>query len=119
MGTFKWPVTVSSLDGQLSADVEATVDTGSLYCAMPARLLRGLGIEPERKSRMRLADGGLVDVELGPAYIAVDGERAPMLVSFSEDGAPILLGALALESLRLSVDPEAQRLIPNTEIPLY
>jgi len=42
-----------------------------------------------------------------------------MLVSFSEDGAPILLGALALESLRLSLDPKAQRLIPNPEIPLY
>ena len=119
MGTFKWPVTVSSLDGQRSADVEATVDTGSLYCAMPARLLRGLGIEPDRKRRMRLADGRLVDVELGPAFVAVNGERAPMLVSFSEDGAPILLGALALEILHLSADPEGRRLIPNEEILLY
>ena len=119
MGTFTWPLTVSSLDGRRSADVEATVDTGALYCALPARLLRGLGIEPERKSRMRLADGRVADVELGSAFVAVNGERAPMLVSFSEDGAPVLLGALALESLRLLVDPERQRLIPNPEPPLY
>ena len=119
MSTFTWPVRISSLDGKRSADVEATVDTGAFYCAMPARLLRGLGIEPEQKRRMRLADGQLVDVELGPAFVAVDGKRAPMLVSFGGDGAPILLGAYALEGLRLSVDPEGQRLIPNEEILLY
>ena len=119
MGTFKWPVQISSLDGERSAEVEATVDTGAFYCAMPARLLRRLGIEPEQKRRMRLADGQIVDIELGPAFVAVDGKRAPMLVSFSEDGAPILLGAYALEGLRLSVDPEGERLIPNEEILLY
>ena len=119
MGTFKWPVTVSSLDGQQSADVEATVDTGALHCAMPARLLRGLGIEPDQRRRMRLADGRTVEVELGTAFVAVNGERAPVFVSFSEDGAPILLGAYALEILHLSVDPEGQRLIPNEEILLY
>lgn len=119
MGTFKWPMTVSSIDGKRSADVEATVDTGAYYCSLPARLLRGLGIEPEHKSRMRLADGQIVDVELGPAYVVVNGKRAPMLVSFSEDGAPILLGAYALQGLRLLVDPEGERLIPNEEILLY
>lgn len=119
MGTFKWPVTVSSIDGRRSADVEATVDTGAFYSAMPARLLHGLEIEPEQRRRMRLADGRTVEVELGPAFVAVDGKRAPTLVSFSEDDAPILLGAYALEGLRLLVDPKGQRLIPNEEIPLY
>ena len=119
MSTFTCPVTISSLDGGRAAEVEATVDTGAFYCAMPARLLRGLGIEPEQKCRMRLADGRLVDVELGPAFVGVDGQRVPTLVSFSEDGAPILLGAIALEGLRLLVDSEGQRLIPNEENPLY
>ena len=119
MSTFTCPVTVSSLDGGRTAEVEARVDTGAYYCAIPARVLRGLGIEPEQKRRMRLADGQIVDVELGPAFVAVDGERAPMLVSFSNDGAPSLLGALALETLRLSVDPEGERLISNEEILPY
>ena len=119
MSTFTCPVTVSSLDGGRTAEVEATVDTGAFYCAIPARVLRGLGIEPEQKRRMRLADGQVVDVELGPAFVAVNGKRAPMLVSFGGDGAPILLGAYALEGLRLSVDPEGERLIPNEEILLY
>ena len=119
MGTFKWPVQISSLDGERSAEVEATVDTGAFFSAMPARLLRRLGIEPEQKRRMRLADGQVVDVELGPAFVAVDGKRAPTLVSFSEDGAPVLLGAYALQGLHLLVDPEGERLIPNEEIPLY
>ncbi len=119
MSTFTCPVTISSLDGQRTAVVEATVDTGAFYSAMPARLLSELGIEPEQECRMRLADGQIVDVELGPAFIAIDGNRAPTLVSFNEDGAPILLGAYALEGLRLLVDPKGERLIPNEEIPLY
>ena len=119
MGTFTAPMRISSIDGGRSADIEATVDTGAYYCAVPSRLLRGLGIEPEHKTRMRLADGQIVDVELGPAYIAVEGKRAPRLVSFGEEGAPILLGSYALQGLRLLVDPEGERLIPNEEILLY
>ena len=42
-----------------------------------------------------------------------------MLVSFGEEGAPILLGSYALQGLRLLVDPEGERLIPNEEILLY
>ena len=119
MGTFKWPVQISSLDGERSAEVEATVDTGAFYCAMPARLLRRLGIEPEETRRIRLADGQIVGVDLGFAWVTVDGRRTTTTVVFSEDDAPLLLGAFALEGLRLLVDPEGQRLIPNEEILLY
>ena len=119
MGTFKWPVRISSLDGERSAEVEATVDTGAFFSAMPARLLRSLGIEPEEKRRIRLADGQIVGVDIGFAWMTVDGNRTTTTVVFSEDNAPLLLGAFALEGLRLLVDPEGQRLIPNEEILLY
>ena len=119
MSTFTWPVRISSLDGKRSADVEATVDTCTFFSAMPAQVLRGLGIERVQSRRMRLADGQIVDVDLGSVWVTVDGETAPTLVVFGEDGAPILLGAYALEGLRLLVDPEGERLIPNEEIPLY
>ena len=119
MGTFEWPVQISSLDGERSARVEAIVDTGAFYSALPAPVLRELGIEPQEKRRMRLADGRLVEVDLGFAFVAVDGRRTPTSVVFSADDAPILLGALALEALRLAVDPEGQRLVPNEQIMLY
>ena len=118
MGTFKWPVRVSSIDGERSVEVEATVDTGAFYSQFPARLLRSLGIEPDGSRRLRLADGQFVDADVGPAFFTVNGARAPTLVVFGDDDAPVLLGAFALEGLRLLVDPEGRRLIPNDEVML-
>ena len=46
MRTFNWPLRISSMDGQQSVDIEATVDTGAAYTTLPGRVLRELGIEP-------------------------------------------------------------------------
>ena len=46
MGTFKWPLRISSMDGQQSRDIEATVDTGAAYSTLPTSLLNELGVEP-------------------------------------------------------------------------
>ena len=46
MGTFKWPLRISSMDGQQAQDIEATVDTGASFTTLPSSLLRELGIEP-------------------------------------------------------------------------
>ncbi len=116
MGTFKWPVRISDLDGDRSADIEATVDTGAAYSALPGTLLRDLGIEPARRRRLRLADGRVVDSHIGWARVTVDGESAPTAVVFAEDDAPLLLGAHALEGLGLAVDPVRQRLMPDEHI---
>ena len=45
MGTFKWPLRISSMDGQQAQDIEATVDTGASFTTLPSSLLRELGIE--------------------------------------------------------------------------
>ena len=46
MGTFEWPLRISSMDGQQAQDIEATVDTGAAYTTLPSSLLRELGVEP-------------------------------------------------------------------------
>ena len=46
MGTFTWPLRISSMDGQQSLEIEATVDTGAAYTTLPASLLRDLGVAP-------------------------------------------------------------------------
>ena len=46
MGTFSWPLRISSMDGQQARDIEATVDTGAAYTTLPTRLLRELGVTP-------------------------------------------------------------------------
>ena len=112
MGTFTWPLRISSMDGQHSLDIEATVDTGAFYTTIPARHLRELGVEPMGKRRFLLADGRRVEMEYGRAWATIDGESEVTIVAFGEDDAPPLLGAYTLEGLALAVDPSSQRLIP-------
>ncbi len=113
MGTFSWPLRVSSMDGQQSRDIEAAVDTGAAYTTLPAHLLHDLGIAPMGKRRFLLADGRRVEMDYGQAWATIDGESVVTLVVFGEDDAPALLGAYTLEGLALAVDPVEQRLIPT------
>ncbi len=118
MGTFNWPLRVSSMDGQQSRDIEATVDTGASFTPLPSSLLRELGIEATGKRRFLVADGRRVEMGYGQAWATIDGESVLTIVVFGEDNAPPMLGAYTLEGLALAVDPEAQRLVP-THMILY
>ena len=118
MGTFEWPVRIASADSERSEAIEATVDTGAFYSVVPTRLLRDLGVARSARRRMRLADGRVVDADIGEARVTVNGESVTTLVVFGEDDAPSLLGAYTLEGLALAVDPVDQRLIPRGLLPL-
>ncbi len=118
MGTFRWPLRISSMDGQRTQDLEATVDTGAAYTTLPGRLLRELGIEPVGKRRFLLADGRRIEMDYGEACAMVDGESVATLVVFGQDDAPALLGAYTLEGLALAVDPVEQRLV-STHLIMY
>ena len=118
MGSFNWPMRISSMDGQQSRDIEATVDTGAAYTTLPASLLREIGVTPIGKRRFLLADGRRMQMDYGEARATVDGESVTTLVVFGEEGAPPLLGAYTLEGLALAVDPVEQRLVP-THLILY
>ncbi|MCE2462477.1 MAG: hypothetical protein J4F46_00965 [Dehalococcoidia bacterium] len=118
MGTFNWPMRISSMDGQQVRDIEATVDTGAAYTTLPASLLRDIGVEPTGQRRFLLADGGRIFMDYGQAWATIDGESLVTVVVFGEDSAPPLLGAYTLEGLALAVDPVEQRLVP-THLILY
>ena len=112
MGTFKWPLRISSMDGQQVRDIEATVDTRAVYTMLPTGLLRALGIEPRGRRRVLLADGRRVELDYGQACATIDGDSVITLVVFGEDDAPALLGTYTLTGLALAVDPTEQRLVP-------
>ena len=118
MGTFKWPLRISSMDGQRMRDMEATVDAGASFTTLPSSLLRELGIEPMGKRGLLLADSRRIEMDYGEARATIDGDTVTTIVVFGEDEAPPLLGAYTLEGLALAVDPEAQRLVP-THMILY
>ncbi len=113
MGTFNWPIRISSMDGQRTRDIEATVDTGAAYTTLPTPLLRELGVAPIGKRRLLLADGRRIEMNIGRAWVTIDGESEVTVVVFGGDNAPPLLGAYTLEGLGLAVDPLGQRLIPT------
>ena len=91
MGVFNWPVRLDSMDGE-----------------------RELGVAPIDKIRLVMADGRLVEYDIGRAMATIDGRTEATLVVFGEDNARALLGAYTLEGLRLAVDPTHGRLIPAT-----
>ena len=107
MGTFTWPIQISTVDGLHAKHIDAIVDTCAAYTTLPTPLLRDIGVEPVGQRRFLLADGRRIFMEYGEARATIDGESVTTLVVFGEENAPPLLGAYTLEGLALAVDPSS------------
>jgi clan AA aspartic protease len=112
MGTFRVRVDVGDVTGERWESIDALVDTGATYAMIPAPLLRRLGLKPDTRDVFSLADGRHVEHDIGHGWIRVDGRTVITLVVFGEALAEPLLGAYALEGLRLAPDPVGRRLVP-------
>ena len=113
MGTFRYPIEIGDPQGQRYERVEALVDTGASYTVVPASLLQRLGVTPHDRIPFILADGRQIERDIGRTWLRVDGKTEVTLVVFSDEGTEPLLGAYALEGLRLGVDPYNRRLVPT------
>ena len=113
MGTFSYPLEIISADGARFETIDALVDTGSTFTCLPEALLREFGVAPYRRIQSELADGSVVEDEVGIVHVRVEGIETPTLAIFAEEGAPALLGAYTLEGALLVVDPMRQRLAPT------
>ena len=116
MGVFSSPLQIASMDGGEALEIEATVDTGATYTMLPSGMLHRLGVESIGKAEFELADGRIVELEMGRVWVTIDGASEISLVIFGEDGTPPLLGAYTLEGLRLAADPVQRRLVPTRSI---
>ena len=112
MGTFSVPIAIGDPQGEHWIEMDALVDTGASVTSVPASILRELGVAPVSSQQFRFAQGEIRQMEMGRAWISVDGREEMTLFVVNDEGTPPLLGALALEALFLGVDPVAQRLIP-------
>lgn len=112
MGTFSHPIEVFAADGSRSVTVAAAVDTGSTYTCLPAELLRELGAAPSRRIQFELADGSVIEDEIGEVRVRVQGIELNTIVAFGEEGAVARLGAYTLTGALLAVDPVELRLVP-------
>ena len=112
MGETYVTIEVGDTRGERFETVEVLIDTGSTYTAIPGDLLRRLGVPVAEIAQSELADGSMAPIEVGDTIIRLEGRQFPTPVIFGGDGEPSLLGVMALERARLTVDPVNGRLIP-------
>jgi aspartyl protease family protein len=92
-------------------EVELLVDTGATLSVVPRSLAERLELKTTRSQRVVIA-GGQRDVwPIAEARLALNGDEITTPCFIAPEG-PALLGAVALESLFLAVDPVGKRLIP-------
>jgi|SRR5581483_8144824 len=94
-----------------AAVYEMLVDSGAIYSVLPAGELKKLGIKPVRRKQFRLANGEVVEKDVGNAFFEFQGETGAAPIIFGDDGV-YLLGATALESVGLMLDPLRRELKP-------
>ncbi|MDV3244766.1 MAG: aspartyl protease family protein [Nitrososphaerales archaeon] len=115
MGTFSVATIVFRVGRpEHSRKLALVADTGATYTTLPGSILKELGVKAVRTHRLRLADGSVVEREMGE--VALDlGEghsvSSTPVVFGSEE--VFLLGSVTLEQLSLAVDPENKRLVPG------
>lgn len=114
VGTFSIEITVSDQGQQMQERMAALVDTGATNTVVPANVLKRLGVQPHRTSAFQLADGRQIELEIGRAWVRVDGQQEFTQIVFGPPGTEPILGAITLEEMNLAVDPVAQKLVPVT-----
>ena len=114
MGVFRTTIAIENSErrGPALELADTLVDTGSEFTWVPRAVLAALEISPVRTQRFVVADGRVIEREIGFAIVHAGGTMAPDLVVFAEDGDLVLLGAHSPEVLNLNVDPVHKRLVP-------
>ena len=90
--------------------VRLLVDAGAFYTVMSRRTLKALGVLPTEKVRLKVADSLTTERDLGVMHASYRDKARSTYVVFGERGDSPVLGVLALEELRLRVDPKSRRL---------
>jgi clan AA aspartic protease len=97
---------------------EFLVDTGSIDCLAPAQALTRAGISVEGRGIYELANGDIIEYPYGFARVLFMGAETVSKVIFGPDDCEPLLGAVALESIGIVVDPVSRTLKRMSAIPL-
>ena len=77
---------------------------------VPASGLKKAGIKREGKGVYELANGTPVEMEYGYARVSFFGDETVTPVIFGPEGSEPILGAVALESTGIMVDPRSRQL---------
>jgi len=118
MGIFRTSISVGSITGAAPlVELHVMVDTGSEYNWVPSGVLESLGVVRVRRDRFEIADGRVLERDVGFAMIYAGGRSGAAAVVFGETGDMTLLGAIGLESLNLRVDLGRKELVTAGPVP--
>lgn len=101
----------SSSEYKKSRTCRFLIDSGAVYSVIPESVLSKLGVKPTDKERFSLANGEVIEKEMGNAFFKYRGKNRGSPVIFGEEGI-FLLGAVTLESLGVILDPINRELRP-------
>ena len=113
MGTFYHEMQVISANGDRVETVDALVDTGASYSQVPGSILQRLGIAPTDTVEAVLAGGRVVEDLAAEIRVRIDGLETFTWVTFGPEEVASLMGAHALEGVRLAVEPLRRVLVPT------
>ena len=112
MGTFTTPIEIGDSEGRRFHRLEAIVDTGATYLVVPRDILEDLGCRPIERRPFALGDDRVLEFKVGEILLRLNERALHTLCVFGDTGSQPLLGAVALETFMLAVDPVNQQLIP-------
>lgn len=112
MGLTEVEVNIMGPDRAKSATVRLLVDSGATFSVVPGEILRSLGVEVDEVARLELANGEMVEREIGSAWFEFRQRRGASPVVFGQPGDASLLGTVTLECLRLALDPLRREIKP-------
>jgi clan AA aspartic protease len=112
MGTFNVELGVADRFRERYVTVDALVDTGATYTALPESILENLRIEREETRRFRLGDNRTIEYSVGETRLRLEGREFTAVVIFAPDEASPLVGMTTLEMFGLGVDPVEEKLVP-------
>jgi len=92
---------------------DALVDTGATTLSLPSRLVKLLGLEQIRETRVRTSAGPRSAPVREPVRLYIQGRDCVVEVLEVGDDVPTLIGQIPLEWMDFVVDPRSQRLIGN------
>lgn len=113
MSTFSYSGLVANPAGDAPpVDVKFLVDTGAMFTCLPGPQLEGIGLTPQWRVPIVLADGRHDAWMAAEIRLTLDGRTLHTTCLFGPPGSLALLGAVSLEQFALMVDPLSRTLMP-------
>ncbi len=115
MSVFAAKLTVSNLAiPDRKHDLELMVDTGAAFSWISRQHLESLGIRATGKMNFTTIEGHVIEREVAPVLVSVDGRSGGDTVVVAEPGDYEVCGAHTLEAMGMAADPVHKKLIPLT-----